>query len=138
MRIPQAARVPSQGFSKLACTSMVVRPLHAPPVCCGQGAANGIWGMAKWENGVSTMRLKYAVSVILSALLTLPASAADRTREQVVALLARSVGADLAGLDLSDIDLSGLDFRHADLTGASLFSARLVSSNLQGANLTRV
>lgn len=87
---------------------------------------------------MSTIRFTVAASVILSALLAPPASAAELTRDQVREQLAMSAGADLSGRDLSDLDLSSLDFRHANLAGASLFSARLVSSNLQGANLAHV
>ncbi len=48
----------------------------------------------------------------------------DFTREEVIDIAHKLVGADLSGLDLSGANLRGADLRDADLSGARLSSAK--------------
>ncbi len=59
----------------------------------------------------------------------------DFTREEVIDIAHKLVGADLSGLDLSGANLRGADLRDADLSGARLSSANLNGADLSRANL---
>jgi uncharacterized protein YjbI with pentapeptide repeats len=86
-----------------------------------------------------------AMLLLLTALCTTCAFAADLSTRDVVAMLytaAPGSSPDLAGKDLTRLDLAGVDFKGARLRRANLFGADLSGSNLAkadlaGANLDR-
>ena len=65
---------------------------------------------------------------------------ADFTREEVIDIAHKLVGADLrninlSGADLTEANLSGADLSGADLRGADLREADLSDADLRGADL---
>lgn len=78
-----------------------------------------------------------ALSVLIPAVVALPARGEDPIHVQTLLLTGSCVGCDLAGADLTQAHLIGVDLRDADLTDAILTEANLEGADLEGADLTR-
>ncbi|MBF2036291.1 MAG: pentapeptide repeat-containing protein [Leptolyngbyaceae cyanobacterium T60_A2020_046] len=76
-----------------------------------------------------------ALSVLIPAVVALPARGEDPIHVQTLLLTGSCVGCDLAGADLTQAHLIGVDLRDADLTDAILTEANLEGADLEGADL---
>jgi uncharacterized protein YjbI with pentapeptide repeats len=93
--------------------------------------------MHRWQRRFSITGLA-GCTIVVGALLAVPAGAADLTARQVTELLYKAPQGsqpDLASKNLSSLDLAGLDFKGARLAGSDLYGADLTGANLAGADL---